>query len=225
MNDADAKLMDSMAKLGYPMLEPAVTLDVNRTLAEVVKSHEIRYWEGFPVLLANAAESDLFSPEKVERIFETEVSRDQFHRLLILSGSVFSHYHLSYPWWRKFKKNLSDKDRALLKNWTHALAHNTEIKWNDTEFDPGRLKKQFELYFETKAEKHERKKQTYEELSLEFALSKIFSPKQKELFKKKLEGFYLNKTEQEYYSRVVKKKVVALANSQLHGLARKLLER
>ena len=224
MNDTNAKLMDSMAKLGYPMMEPAMTLDVNQTLAEVVKSHEIRYWEGFPVLLANAAERDLFSPEKVERIFETEILRDQFHRLLILSGSVFSHYHLSYPWWRKFKMNLSGKDRVLLKNWTLALENDTEIKWNDTKFDPGRLKKQFELYFETKAEKHERKKQTYEELSLEFALSKIFSPKQKELFKKKLDGFPLNKTEREYYSRVVKKKVVALANSQLHGLARKLLE-
>jgi hypothetical protein len=45
----------------------------------------------------------------------------------------------------------------------------------------------------------------------------------KELFKKKLEGLPLNKTEQEYYSRTVKKKVVALANSELHSLSKKLL--
>jgi hypothetical protein len=50
-------------------------------------------------------------------------------------------------------------------------------------------------------------------------------PKQKELFKKRLEGLPLTKTEQEYYSRSVKKKVVALANAELHGLARKLLEK
>jgi len=31
--------------------------------------------------------------------------------------------------------------------------------------------------------------------------------------------------EQEYYSSSVKKKVVALANAELHGLARKLLEK
>ncbi len=224
MNDTEMKLMEDMAKLGYPMMEPAMTIDVNQTMADVVKSHEIRYWEGFPVLLVNAAENEQFSAEKVEQILETEALRNQFHRLLILSGSVFSHYHLSYPWWRRFKKVLSGKDKVLLKNWTHALAHNTKIDWNDVEFDPGRLKKQFELYFETKTEKDERKKQKYEELSLEFALSKIFSPKQKELFKKKLDGLALNKTEQEYYSRVVKKKVVALANSQLHSMARKLLE-
>jgi len=53
----------------------------------------------------------------------------------------------------------------------------------------------------------------------------MFSPKQKELFKKRLEGLPLTKTEQEYYSRSVKKKVVALANADLHGLARKLLEK
>jgi hypothetical protein len=34
----------------------------------------------------------------------------------------------------------------------------------------------------------------------------MFSPKQKELFKKRLEGLPLTKTEQEYYSRSVKKK-------------------
>ena len=56
-------------------------------------------------------------------------------------------------------------------------------------------------------------------------MSQMFSPKQKELFKKRLEGLPLTKTEQEYYSRSVKKKVVALANAELHGLARKLLEK
>jgi len=63
-----------------------------------------------------------------------------------------------------------------------------------------------------------------DEYSLEYSLSQVFSPKQKELFKKKLEGKPFTKTDQEYYSRTVKKKVVALANSELNALARKLLE-
>jgi hypothetical protein len=61
-------------------------------------------------------------------------------------------------------------------------------------------------------------------LSLEYALSQVFSPKQKELFRKKLDGLPLSKTEKEYYSRTVKKKVVALANAELHRLAQKLME-
>ena len=44
-----------------------------------------------------------------------------------------------------------------------------------------------------------------------------------ELFKKKLEGLPLTKTEREYYSRTVRKKVSALANPELHRLAHKLL--
>jgi len=44
------------------------------------------------------------------------------------------------------------------------------------------------------------------------------------LFQKKLAGTPLSKTEGEYYSRTVKKKLAALANAELHSLARKLLE-
>jgi hypothetical protein len=82
----------------------------------------------------------------------------------------------------------------------------------------------FELYFEKDAERNRQRKDTYDELSLEFALSQLFSPKQKELFRKKLDGVPLTKTEKEYYSRAVKKKVAALANAELHRLARMLME-
>jgi len=62
-----------------------------------------------------------------------------------------------------------------------------------------------------------------DEFELEFALSQIFSKKQKELFFKKLKGEKLTKTEREYYSRSVKKKVLALSNSDLHKLALRLI--
>lgn len=74
------------------------------------------------------------------------------------------------------------------------------------------------------AEKSRQRKDAYDELSLEYALSQLFSPKQKELFRKKLDGLPLTKTEKEYYSRAVKKKVAALANAELHRQARMLME-
>jgi hypothetical protein len=218
------KLLTSLSKLGFPMFEPSEEPDVNETLAEVVKSHDTRLWEGFPVLLANAAESYLFTPEQVRQQLAGKEQKDHFHRLMLLSGSLFSLYHLSFSWWNKLKKNLSKKDKALVKKWRNYLVHNQTLKFNDAELDPERLKGMFELYFEKKAEKDRRRKEKFVEFSLENALSQVFSPKQKELFKKKLEGLPLNKTEQEYYSRTVKKKVVALANAELHSLARKLLE-
>ena len=220
----DRKLLTSVSKLGFPMFETSEEPDVNETLAEVVKSHDTRLWEGFPVLLAHAGERYQFAPEQVKQQLTRKEQRDQFHQLMLLSGSLFSFYHLSFSWWNKLKKNLSKKDKDMVKTWRNYLAHNQTLKCNDAELDPQRLKGMFELYFEKKADKDRQRKEKYVEFSLEYALSRVFSPKQKELFKKKLGGLPLTKTEQEYYSRTVKKKVVALANSELHSLSKKLLE-
>jgi hypothetical protein len=217
------KLLNSLSKLGFPMFEPSEELDVNETLAEVVKSNDTRLWEGFPVLLSNAADSYQFDSDQVEMRLPTKDLKEQYHRLLLLATAVYSYYHLSFPWLTKQKKGFSKKDQSLVKDWRDALVHNQAPNWAE-DFDAERVKGLFELYFEKKAAKEKRRKDKYDEFSLEFALSQVFSPKQKELFKKKLEGDLLTKTEQEYYSRTVKKKVVALANSELHSLARTVLE-
>ena len=219
----DRKLLANLSKLGLPMFEPTEELDVNETLAEVVKSHDTRLWEGFPVLLANAAENYQFAPEKVELQLMSKEEKNLFHQLVLISGSLFLHYHLSFPWWNKIQKGLTSNDKTLVKKWKSDISKNHNLKCNDKELDSERLKGLFELYFEKKAEKNRRRKVKYEEFSLEYALSQVFSPKQKELFKKKLEGLPFTKTEQEYFSRTVKKKVVALANSELHSLSKKLL--
>jgi hypothetical protein len=219
----DSKLLANLSKLGLPMFEPAEELDVNETLAEVVKSHDTRLWEGFPVLLANAAENYQFALEKVEMQLMSKEDKNLFHRLVLISGSLFLHYHLSLAWWNKIQKGLTKNDKTLVNKWKSDISKNHNLKCNDKELDSERLKGLFELYFEKKAEKDRRRKEKYEEFSIEYALSQIFSPKQKELFKKKLEGLPLTKTEREYYSRTVKKKIVALANSDLHSLSKKIL--
>lgn len=220
----DDKLLKSLSKLGFPMFEPSEELDVNETLAEVVKSNDTRLWEGFPVLLVNAGESYQFDSTQVERRLSTEDQKERYHRLLLLSAAVYAYYNLTFSWLSKLKKNFSDDDKSRVKTWRNALAHYQTPDWMYEEFDPERVRGLFDLYYEEKVEKDRRRKDRYEEFSLEYALSQLFSPKQKELFKKKLEGDPLTKTEQEYYSRTVKKKVVALANSELHSLSRKLLE-
>ncbi len=220
----DKKLLNGLSNLGFPMFEPSEELGVNETLAEVVKSQDTRLWEGFPVMLANASDSYQFSPDLVDQLLTDQKQRAHFRQLLLLSLSLYTVYHLTFSWTSKYKKNLSENDKALLKAWKNSLTHNQPLEWDDAELDPERLKGLFELYFEQSAEKGRRRKEKFEEFSLEYALSQVFSPKQKELFKKRLEGLPLTKTEKEYYSRTVKKKVVALANSELHSLSRKLLE-
>jgi hypothetical protein len=215
--------MHSLSKLGFPMLEPSEELDVNETLADVVKSHDTRLWEGFPVMLANAAENYQFDPELVEQLLSDQ-EKNNFHKLFLLSSAVYSSYHLTFSWLTKYKNNLSSEDKSQVREWRNLLVHDQPLAWDNEELDPKRLRKLFELYFEQNVDKTRRSREKYEEFSLAHALSQVFSPKQKDLFRKKLEGLPLTKTEQEYYSRSVRKKVVALANSELHGLARKLLE-
>ncbi|HHP7234801.1 MAG TPA: hypothetical protein ACFCUC_09235 [Desulfobacterales bacterium] len=219
----ERQLLAGLSKFGFSLFETAEELDINQILAEVAKRSDKRLWEGFPVLLANASEKFQFTPEKVEKQLPGKKQKERFHRLILLSGAIFAVYHLSFSWWSKFKKDLSPKDKEMVETWKNHLVNNRPLELDDATLDPQRLKNVFELYFEKKAEKDRRRKEQHEELSLEYALSQVFSPKQKELFKKKLGGHPLTKTEQEYYSRTVKKKVVALANSDLHSLSKKLL--
>ena len=70
----------------------------------------------------------------------------------------------------------------------HIRAISRTLVWGDVDFDPERLKGLIELYFEQNADKSRQRKEKYEEYSLAFAMSQMFSPKQKELFKKGWRG-------------------------------------
>jgi len=219
----DQKLLDNLNQLGFQLMETSAEVDANKTLAEVVKSKDTRLWEGFPVLLANAARDYNFDYNQVQG-FLTKMEQRDFHTLLLLSLALFQHYHLSFAWSNRLKKAFSNQDFARLKKLRNSLSHGNSVSVGNRRFDPSRLKQAFNNYFEHDAEKTKRLKDKHEELSLEYALSQLFSPKQKELFQKKLKGEVLNKTEKEYYSRRVKKKVSALANPELHRLAQRLME-
>jgi hypothetical protein len=60
---------------------------------------------------------------------------------------------------------------------------------------------------------------------LNACLDRLFSPRQKDLVFKKLSGQSFTKTEREYYSRVVRKKLKAIANSQVGYIAIKLTQK
>ena len=220
----DRKLLDNLNRLGFPLMETQAAVDANKTLAEVIKSKDTRLWEGFAVLLANAARDYHFDYDQVQKHLTQNEELEDYKSLLLLSLALYQYYDLSFSWSNQIKKNLSPKDLARLKELKYLLVHGNEVSLGNRRFDPSRLKQMFNNYFEKDAEKLRQLRQKYEELSLEYALSQLFSPKQKELFQKKLKGELLTKTEKEYFSRTVKKKVAALANPELHRLAQKLMQ-
>jgi len=218
------KLFENLDRLGFSLMEPKEDFNANKTLAEVVKSKDARLWEAFPVLLANAAQEYSFDKDQVLKNLTTREDQESFQDLLLLSLALYQYYHLSFGWSNQLKNQLSDQDAVRLQKFRNNIAHGDVFYVGKKRFIPDRLFEIFNNYFKKDAEKTKQLKEKYEDLSLEYALSQLFSPKQKELFKKKIKSEPLNKTEREYYSRAVKKKVSALANPDLHRLAQKLMQ-
>ena len=123
---------------------------------------------------------------------------------------------------KKFQEKLPAGSEGLLKEYSAKLNEAADFKVGEKTMSPDRLKNVFNNYYKKVSSGLSNLLSTKEQFGLEFAMSQLFSPKQKELFLKKLHSEKLNKTEREYYSRVVRKKVQALANPELHNLAQKL---
>jgi len=214
-------LLKKLKLLGYPLFEKEESLDVNATLAEVVQSRDLRLWEGFPLLLANSTERGLFDYDMVKRHLKKPFDKLYLSQLVLMSLALYEVLNVKFSWANKLYNSLTfkkkDYDEMLGK-----LKKGEELQVTNNLLSPERLKNTFKNYFKEEESKLTELASMKEEFGLEYALSQVFSPKQKELFLKKLRGEKMTKTEREYYSRVVRKKVEALANPELYRLAQKV---
>lgn len=218
---SERKLHEQLKSLGFPLFEPNESTDANTTLAEVVKSKDLRLWEGFSVVLAHGEERGVLDLKKVEEALNEKKHKDAFDELVALSLALYKNRNLRFPWLNEVYKYVSkNKVERFLKN----LRNNTDVKVGGRVLSSERLKTVFSNYFNPSQSPLNDVLAVKEEMGVEYALSQFFSPKQKELFLKKLKNEKLTKTEKEYFSRAVKKKVVALANPTVQRLAQKLLE-
>jgi hypothetical protein len=141
-----------------------------------------------------------------------------------LSLAVYKFFNLKFSWSRDAYESLAGKSKKELSGYLKNLKSGVDFAFAGRELSAQRLKSVFNNYFSRSAERLSELLCVKDELGLEYALSQVFSPKQKELFLKKLKREKLTKTENEYFSRVVKKKVLSLANPELHRLAQRLLQ-
>ncbi|MCK5015256.1 MAG: hypothetical protein KAS66_15705 [Candidatus Omnitrophica bacterium] len=220
------KLFDDVNKLGVPLMTPEEDVDVYKTLADVVKSHNMRLWESFPALLATASSKYQLDLQRAQNQLNRLVDQKAFNELLVLSKAMYDSYNVQFSAFNKAfesaKKVFEGYDRSL-KPLRDALKQNQLVPVANVRLSTERLKSNFKDYLSYRNLEQKKQNAKHQELSLEHALSNVFSPKQKELLKKKLNGEKMTKTEREYYSRAVKKKVLALANSELYHLSRSLL--
>ena len=214
------ELFRGLTSFGYPLFKTEKEFDANKLLAEVVKSQDPRLWEGVPLLLATSSSKKLFNDQEVENQLKDENDKRNLHNLLHMSLALYKYLNLGFTWMKNlydanfFRQKLFD---ALVKQFKgkeefSALGNLSSARVVNT----------FKRYFKAEEPDLEEYTQMKDEFALEYALSQVFSKKQKELFMKKLKGEKMTKTEKEYYSRSVKKKVLALANSGLHRMAQDL---
>jgi len=217
------KFLDNLARLGYPLFSPEESLDVNQTLAEAVKSDLVRVWEGFPVLLVNAVTYPGFNYKKVVELLKTSDRKEKFNELVLVSLGLYKFLRVHYSGVKKVEKELPEKNLKTVSQYRNYFAYNEEFKVHKTVLSAERMVNAFNNYSVKHFADLKKETEKYEDLSVEYALSQVFSPKQKELFLKKVKGEPFTKTEREYFSRTVKKKVLALANPEVERLAKLVL--
>jgi len=224
-------LTEELGQYGYELFQPAKRLNPEHVLGDLLKQNEMRLLEGFPVVLTNVLrQHHQLYWEKREWKFENEFDNLERTRLVYLLA--FTLYLINFY---KLPGVLSKRveglmgklapGKAVLQDVTHSFDTVGHVDVGDKEFATQRLKDHFENYvvhgaFAASPDAVQRKKK---ELKLELLFSQLFTPRQKDLLRKRDSGELLTKTEREYYSRVLKKRLVALANDNVHAYAKRLL--
>ena len=217
------ELISALGALGYRLftkgnerVNSGKVLDV---LDELSGSEDSRLIEAYPVVLANCAHRGIKLDIRglLSRHGQGSHSRSNIEKLILASCDLLAEEGLDQPEGiEDILKTLRPKYGDLLKGEVVDLGTHRSVS---TE----RLRRTLRRYA-IDLERHEsaRKKDRRRQLrsfQMELHLSTLFPPKQKELILKKLKGDPLSKTEKEYYSRVVKKKLQGLANKELRKIA------
>ena len=217
------ELISALDALGYRLftkgnerVNSGKVLDV---LDELSGSEDSRLIEAYPVVLANCAHRGikLDISGLLSRHGQRSHSRSNLEKLILASCDLLAEEGLDQPEGIEvILKTLRPKYGDLLQGEVVDLGTHRSVS---TE----RLRRTLRRYaidlerHESAREKDRRKQ--LRSFQLELHLSTLFPPKQKELIFKKLKGDPLSKTEKEYYSRVVKKKLQGLANKELRKIA------
>lgn len=218
-DNENKKLLEQLSYLGLPLSSVQAPINVNELIADTVKSKSAGLWESFPLLLANSNQRGGFSYKKVKELLENNFLSFLFKNLVLLSLAFYRYLNLKFIWADKLLNHFVFPDNEKFDAFFRCLKKNRDIVIFERKLRLKRMKQVFNSYFKPDSLEIKDLRTRRDNLSLEYAMSQIFTPKQKELFLKKFRGQKMSKTEREYFSRVIRKKVLALANPELHNLA------
>jgi len=222
-------LVSNLSSFGYRLVSPEThrnkTYEAFELLEELVDSEDPRLVEGFPVVLANCAYQGL----KLD--FNALLSRQKFgsrrkedlELLLLVSSDLLTQQGLNQPGnLERFSKTLKTKYGDLLSNDVVTLGNKVSLS---TVRLRNTLKRYTTEILTSRTTREREKGRQRRSFQLNYYLSILFAPKQKELVLKMYHGEPLNKTEQEYFSRKVKKKLEAMTNKDVMKVAKALTKK
>ncbi len=222
------ELWDALAQYGYPMMQPQAKADPEELLEKLLRQDEGRLVEGFPVVLYKALrENDSLAWEKKDWKPAKVLGPRPLERLTGFLALSFLLYRL-FGLENKFLDRVRDllhkcpEGEKPLKDFEGPFLRSETVKAGGLELSTSRLKNSFRRYVVEAPESKETEKKVHD-LELELLLSELFAPRQKELLKKRLAKKPMTATEKAYYYRTVSKRLKALANEELHQLARRLV--
>ena len=186
----------------------------------------------FPVVLSICARNgvSLNSHALFSKYWESSPKKKNLEKLLLISGELFDLEGIEAPQnLKKIVRSLKAKYGSLQSARLLSLSSGMTIAIKDIQD----TLKDYTLKIKNAAlestggtSDRERKKDMLRRSpELNACLDWLFSPKQKDLVFKKLDSQSLTKTEREYYSRVVRKKLKAIANSQVVDIAERLTQK
>jgi hypothetical protein len=222
-------LIFNLGRFGYTLLRTQTRRvkehEVLELLDELADSEDPRLVEGFPVVLANCAQRDLKLNFRTLLSRHKSDSRNQqtLEKLLLLSSTLLAQQGLNKP------KNLESLSRSLKAKYGDLLAGDVVDLGNKVSLSTERLRNTLKRYYAdlstSKSTRDRAKNRQRRSFQLNYYLSTLFAPKQKELLLKKYHGEPLNKTEQEYFSRKVKKKLEAMTHKEVMKVAAALTKK
>ena len=218
-----SELLEALAQYGYELNKPTHQYKGEEVLLTLLNEHDTRLLEGFPVAYDNILSSKQHLNLNVDSL--TEKGKTKLLYLLLLTYALlklFGEDKDKLAETESLLTKLSKKWRDHLKEVEDKFNHSDSVRVNAVALSTDRLKKQFRNYVVHFGAKNENEPKM--DMELELLLSQFFTSKQKDLLKKRARHEDLSKTEREYFSRVVNKRLKGLANERLHQFAHSIVK-
>ncbi|MCK5204051.1 MAG: hypothetical protein KAR15_09265 [Desulfobacterales bacterium] len=186
----------------------------------------------FPAVLSICARNGvaLNSHALFSKYWESSPKKQNLEKLLLISAELFDLEGIEAPKnLKKIASSLKAKYGTLLSAKMLPLSSGISISMRDIQNTlrdyTAKTKDAMTAFKQGNLEQEPTRDILNRSADLQVHLRRLFSSKQKDLVFKKLNRKPFTKTEREYYSRVVRKKLASIANSEVSCIANRLTQK